>query len=941
MARPKKDTTIRASAEPTSGQHEQSGDGQPQGETASHVHAEEPKKHSARAPTVPFQMVTRRRVAKTQPTSSSAEQAPLSEEPITVGEDSHQDANVAQPVDGNIKKESEPVGEGPGVSASEVPPSEPGVEETPRRSSRVPKPALKKALKLQKPSMIVTLHLPPEKLRQFVDPAPEAPVHREEEVTPSTQRKKRLKMVVKDKSATPISPLHPPQYVNSPLEQPKVVPPEPVTPVPRQKRQRKTKEAVSYQEEEVPENSELDDERPIKRRRKTKKVVEDKAIDETIEAAPMTPMSTEPIPPKVEVPTPAQKASSTTSLRGKKSKSPRSEQEPAPEPEEREPTPAEEPVQKRRGRPPKSEVLKKRQQKRGPTVKDPVPEQISISEEFRVRLPPGYTMSDFLMLARHAQEKNLKSKKKAMRRCVKKGYRVDRRVSKEWCAQRNQKLVNQNKKIDRHLRRANIALVDQTINAVHSSPEYVSESGPAALFYEAGIREATEHRDKLIQQAETTFELRMDNEGVVLEANKMLIRRQFINSVVAALEKLDAQKRNVTRLIVNYSKDHPEEIDAIIERCEETGEETNKAIIDAVLDAFPEHINAMLGEVKRRRGLGLGGKLLWWNNPHWEAEDIEMGDAEPEDPLMAQFNINVMESDLRDGVANDEARPNRPEPLLELLEVVDKEMSEFIVKMADAEHTEIVRHRTRQAEQILLLLASTAAEQERLPEAAVPSATPPEEPPAIDLTGPTEVSEPREPSVPTESHGSKFPTPVFEEGIEIPVAMSSPSPPPQSIGGDTSTDGRSTRGIVEETAEPGFALSGPAPPPDVLRPSPFPETEVRSRFAGGGESRRWTESRMFPPLDRGVFSPLQTHHHYLPGVSPPPPLSAGSSTASLPPPTGMPSPSRVLPSPIPMTRFPAAYQAVSQHSPSPPTMFNTLAHDPNSMQRFRGPEQPR
>ncbi|KAF3901860.1 hypothetical protein AA313_de0209632 [Arthrobotrys entomopaga] len=936
MARPKRDQATQAPAAPEA---EQSG---------------EHRRTNARAPTVPFQMVTRRRGAQ-QRTSGGSEDHHISHDDLVSAKEETDAASVPPAM-------APPAANGPehvGVGNEVAPTAEPDAGEAPRRSSRVvPKKAAP-----QKPSLVVALHLRPELLRQALEGLPaEAPGRREEDFEPPTPRAKRPKQVSTDQAA---------QQTSSSAAAP--LPAEEADArAPSQKRARRPKQAVSYAEdsespERLPTPEEEEEGPPPKRRRKyTRRVpAADAAADDT--QAPIS-------EPVVEAAAPAASASSGAIL----ASLPVEPVTPAPtQPmqmddvsEERkspeklqagESTPDERQGGKRRGRPPKAELVRRALQQKQqeeeqqydkmnhtqlylpkppplqPALPPPSPD--SLASQFRAAIPEGLNMDDVLTISKHMRDKELKSRKRQMKRLVKRGYRVEHRVTRESCNQRSQRLVVQQRKLDRHLRRANLGLLDQTIAQLSTSEEYLSANGPAAPFFNEGERQAALIRQKQIEIANFRRECEEQLAERMKEASKYLSDRAFARSIPENLEKLEEQKQYLSSELRKWAKEHPDEVDAIIERCSESGEDVNTAIQDAAFDGRSD-IDDVIEKIWN--GRGRGPIILEGSGD----DDVEMGEAgysnlrggDDEEYSNVRGGEDDGEySNLRGGDNDDEGYTNirggSPAPTAMPVEDNEEEQRPGVSfsALVDVVNQEVeTKRKETDQEAAFEIFIQAAIEQERLKEKSKSPIQAPEEPPAD----------------PHEEFEQPSPAPSFRGRMTIPSA--SPAP---SFGG--STDERSSTRVFEESAEPGFALSGPAPPPDVLKPSSlYSEVESRSRFTSNGEPRRWSESRRFPSIERmerPSFSPLQTtHHHYLPGVSPPPLLSAGSSTHSLPPPSAMSSPGRVLPSPVPSTRFPAAYQAVSQQqqrSPSP-GFFNqppqdtrpqdTRPHEP----RFRGDRDP-
>ncbi|EWC47800.1 hypothetical protein DRE_03000 [Drechslerella stenobrocha 248] len=883
--------------------------------------ASEHKRHSARAPTVPFQMVTRRRGAQARSSGGSDEHAMPPEELASAREKEPSLEATAPPTHVGIDDDDSEYE--PHVDGSEQFAGESAAGETPRRSSRVVPRKVVQAAK--KPTLIIKFRIPPDMLSQF-DVSPVEPFeHQAEELSSPISRSKRAKPVTTDESTQP--PSSAPPVADAAAEESPVG-----TPVARQKRQRKPKvETITNTDEAgAADPVSPEEERPVKRRRKTKV---DGPVVETAPTSP-TPVVPEPttaaVPPSLAAtPVPAERPSSPAVIRPIEANGDPDQQAPTePDTPTPAPTPApapEDPPQKRRGRPPKSELLKRRLNKplTALTTAPAPPPAGPLMSKFRAGMPQGLQMLDFISLAQHTRDKNLLAKKKPMKRLIKRGYRVEHRVTREWCTQRNQRLAGQQRKLDRHLRRANAGLLDQTINLVQNSQDYLSEKGPAAPFWLEGLRVSEEHRKKLIAQAEYRRDIDIELAESNLERNLYLRRRQFASEVVGALERLAAQKACISRAIIAFYKDHPDEVDAIIERCELSGDHTEAAIIDAACESEGFDFDAEMSKIESACGFGLGNPLLFSDRNAMDLDDdippvvvpAEGGGGEETDQLPVS-DENAMDVDEevppvvlsaeREDIEEKEATPLPSEELVEREPTEEPQQTADLEALVGYAGQEIDAMKEQAVQEGCLdVLAFAAAERDPLPKKdPLPKMS---EEPAMTPVQPS----------PAPSDYARIPT-------------SSMSPPP-SFAGSGSADEKSSIRAVEELVEPGFALSGPAPPPDVLKPSSlYQEPELRSRFTGSGDSRRWTESRMFPVVERPVFSPLQTHHHYLPGVSPPPIHGAGSNVP-LPPPSAMPSPGRLLPSPVPTTRFPAAYQAVSGRSPSP-SIFNPLPHDP----RYRG-----
>ncbi|KAK6342105.1 hypothetical protein TWF730_001583 [Orbilia blumenaviensis] len=924
MARTKRDTAMQGA-----------GDLEP-----SEAHAGEQRRASARAPTVPFSMVTRRGAKRTS--GGSEEHAVTSNDPASAGEEVEMEGAIPPG-----ENEPEPQGEGSGVV-----PTADDAGDVPRRSSRVvPK---KVAPPAQRPRLLLKLQLTPAKLEFILRPPATAPERQAEGLEPSAARSQRLKLVVGDGSAKPSSPL--PSPINAVAEEPVAPATEGPAAPPRNKRPR-NKKAASPNGDEV--NGE-EEERP-KKRRKNKKSAEAAAGEEPIlpeiaeplavqQPAPQTPApASQPLPasPMSVVPTPMPPANAP-------------EAETPLEPHQMEISQPEEPQQKRRGRPPKSELLKRQRQPRQP-VTVPAPPAIhpvgSLAHQFREQMPEGMNMLDVIALAQHMRAKDLRAKRDPMKRIIKRGYRVEHRVTREWCTQRAQRLIGQQRKIGRHMHRANVALVDQAIRLAQHDPSYLSETGLGAPFYLAGVQQAAEHRDKLCQMSEMSraFDQQLVKDRV--EQAEQMAKRQTRNEVAEGLEKLAAERDQLSKIIRTFAAEHPDELDEIIEECEDTGEDLSTAILKAVCEAHPRNLDDEIEKtVWESRGRGLGKWVKFTDDNRMDLDEDEPQEATGREELLAS-NEGVVSHEKeqppmsfeRGGspefdegkqlpashemdeilmpiqkvepmeVEDFELSDERGGPHIDLSQLLEAATQEFkTINEAQAVHKSSspeVEVEVEAEVEMLDVLASAAAEQDHIPgtpELLHPSSSP----------GPSLSKEPspaflKEPSI------------AFSE--DEPVVATSASPPPSF--GDGSVDERASNfssRMMESSAEPGFALSGPAPPPEVLKPSAlYPEADHGSRFAA--ETRRWSDNRMFSMDGSPAFPPITSHHHFLPGPSPPPLQSRGSSVHSLPPPTALSSPGRLLPSPVPSTRFPAAYQALPQRSPSP-GFFNALPHDP----RYRG-----
>ncbi|KAF3923682.1 hypothetical protein ABW20_dc0101124 [Dactylellina cionopaga] len=899
MARPKKDTTMQDPTVLLAGEFEAAVDNTPSGE----------HKRSARAPTVPFQMVTRRRGAQARTSGGPEEHAAASDDLISAREEDTEAASVPT-VTGPPDSDPSTIGEGSGGALA----AEPEAEETPRRSSRV----VPKKVAPTKPSLIVKLPIRPEALRRLVE------IWSEEPEPP--------KPAAVEDSAPPVTPVPLAVTTFQPEEAPIATPAE--TPV-RGKRTRKPKDFSYNDDAEGQESPNQEEERPVKRRRKTNKAAgstngEDTEMTLTVSE----PVANTALPSSNTTPLPTNQADSPTSGRPAQADAPEQQASvEAPRPEV--PTP-EEPPQKRRGRPPKAELLRRQQLREAeqpqilalprpsrlppPAPVIPIPAPVNeLANQFRAAIPQGLGVLDVINLAKHMRDKNLQAKKRPIKRCIKRGFRVEHRVTREWCTQRNQRLVGQQRKLDRHLRRANLGLLDQTVNLVQNSPDYLSETGPAAPFYKEGLRVADEVRQRLLDIAAYKLELDIKLAHTNLERGEHLARRRYATGIEDALDKLAEQGACLKRVLKAFVEEFPKATDAIIEQCEANGEGATIELIEAACDLPMVDIDAELDAIWRGRGGGLGVELRFAD---YIKPDVHMKGEDDDEEVPV-----VIMSNERGGLAEDREseepqelqEPQEPQEQHGDLEALMAALKENIQASKEQALKEKASKEQAVPADRLDIFATLAAQQERL----------------LDLSERSERSEkPSEKPSPM----PEMPSPAMSGSDRI--ILPSASPAPSYFGGDGSTDGRSSTRIIEESAEPGFALSGPAPPPDVLKPSSLyqEQPESRSRFTGSGESRRWTEARIFQGLERPHhFSPLQTtHHHYLPGVSPPPLLSAGSSVHSLPPPSAMSSPGRLLPSPVPTTRFPAAYQAVGQRSPSP-GFFNSMPHDPRPHDpRFRG-----
>ncbi|KAK6353551.1 hypothetical protein TWF696_005514 [Orbilia brochopaga] len=824
MARPRKDQTVQPPS------HSQGGDA----EEGREMPAEGHRRPSTRAPTVPFQMVTRRRGAQAQRTGGGSDEPAVQAEELT---------SATPAAAGNDDSDYEPP-----AGSSEVP------TEEPRRSSRAPPKKTQQAAK--KPSLVVTLRVRPSELRRFVSP-PVEPLERPTgDLQSPVARSKRAKPAVVDDTAQPPSPVFPAAATTT------VAAAAEDAPAARQKRPRKQKEPAVPSTSEGP--AEQQEERPVKRRRKAIKsdalIRDDSPESPTLEAFEQAPA----VGPTAEAatsasgdhlgnPVPAQPAEAVEELEHRAPVETDRVQAPTPE----------EPQQKRRGRPPKAELLRRRlktQLEKANPVIPPPPAPGPLATEFRAKMPAGLQMAEVISLAQHMRDKAMLAKRRPMKRSIKRGFRVEHRVTREWCTQRKRELVNQQGKLDRQIRRANAGLLDQTMHLVQDCEEYLSEKGPASHFWMEGIYVARGHSARLAAQAAFRRDLDAMRVQQSRESDEYLRRRQFASEIAADMEKLKEKQVRLSEIVVAFSRDHPEEVDAIVKQCEIDDKDVNTVLLAAALGAGKIDIDADFKKIDGARGYGFCEPLAFASD---DSDAMDLDEAVPPTPREPTPYEN--QESLKRGVADLEA----------------------LVGCAN-EELRAMNERAQQ-EESLGLLATIAGEQGRLPKKS------------------------------EERSSRRDKTPVFTDA-RIPTQSASPPPPRDS-------SSRSSSRIFEEPIEPGFALSGPAPPPDVLKPpSLAQEPELRSRFTGSGDSRRWPDTRMFPAMERPVFSPLQTHHHFLPGVSPPPPLH-GSSVTPLPPPSAMSSPGRVLPSPIPTTRFPAAYQAISGRSPSP-SVFNHHPYDP-------------
>ncbi|KAJ6263996.1 hypothetical protein Dda_0135 [Drechslerella dactyloides] len=838
MARPRKDPAIQPPS------HLQGGDG----EEGREMPAEGHKRPSTRAPTVPFQMVTRRRGAQARTSGGSDEPAVPAEELTS--------ATPAAVVNDDSDYE-------PPAGSSEAP------TEEPRRSSRAPP---KRAPQGGKKSLVVTLRVRPSELRRFVTPSVE-PLERPAGDLSPVARSKRAKPAVVDEPAQPLSPA--PPTVVAAVAATEEAPAE--SPVPRQKRSRKPREPAPSMEvagAEDPANPQQE-ERPVKRRRKAIKsdaLIRDESPESPTLAASEQAAAVDP-PTSAATPAPGDLLGNSV---------PAHPTEVVDETEHRvtqeetgrvqAPTP-DEPQQKRRGRPPKAELLRRRLNKQmaaaNPVVPPPPPAPGPLVTEFRAKMPPGLQMAEVISLAKHMRDKAMLAKRKPMKRCIKRGFRVEHRVTREWCTQRKRDLSGQQTKLDRQIRRANVGLVDQTMQLVQDCEDYLSEKGPASPFWAEGIFVARGHSAKLSAQAAFRRDLDAKRMEQNREREEYLRRRQFANDVAANMERLRMKQVRLSEVVVAFSRDHPDEVDALIQQCESDGKDANTVLLAAALKAGNIDVEAEMAKIDGARGFGLV-EPLYFSDDDTDKMDIE--EAVP-------------------------PTPREPTPL-EIQESYERGAADLdaLIKYANQE-LQAMKEKAQQ-EQSLNILAAVATEQDRVPK-------------RMRSEEPVFLSKP-----------SEEPMPTIPEPEDTRIPTQSASPPPRF------GSSRSSSRILEEPIEPGFALSGPAPPPDVLKPSTLhQEPELRSRFTGSGDSRRWTDTRMFSVIERPVFSPLQTHHHFLPGVSPPPPL-LGSSVPPLPPPSAMSSPGRMLPSPIPTTRFPAAYQAISGRSPSPSVFNPPHPYDP-------------
>src|SRR5579871_1161981 len=122
---------------------------------------EEPKKHSIRGPSLPFQMVTRARDAQAR-MNNSEEHAPEASEPVSTVESGHP-PGAPQPARRGRKGQQTQVAS-PGVSSTQ---DDAGEAEPIRRSKRVveKKAAREPTPPVEPRSLIVVLRLPPQKLK--------------------------------------------------------------------------------------------------------------------------------------------------------------------------------------------------------------------------------------------------------------------------------------------------------------------------------------------------------------------------------------------------------------------------------------------------------------------------------------------------------------------------------------------------------------------------------------------------------------------------------------------------------------------------------------------------------------------------------------------------------------------------------------------------------
>ncbi|KAF3907294.1 hypothetical protein ABW21_db0201543 [Orbilia brochopaga] len=789
MARPRKDQTVQPPSHPQGGDVEE----------GSSMPAEGQRRPSTRAPTVPFQMVTRRRGAAAKRTSGA------SDEPVVPAEEL---ASATPAAAGNEDSDYEPP-----AGSSEVP------TEEPRRSARAPPKKTQQVVK--KPSLVVKLRLRPDVLERFTSPQVEAPERPTGDSQSPVARPRRPKPVVVDE---PIQSPSPVRDAVASTSTGTVAAAEAEAPAARVKRPRKQKEPAASTTEaaDAAESANQQEGRPVKRRRKAIKsealIPDDSPESPTLAGPPA-------VDPEAEAATPAlgdhmdlAPASPAEAVEELDRQAPvETDRVQAPTPEE--------PQQKRRGRPPKAELLRRRlktQLEKANPVIPPPPAPGPLATEFRAKMPAGLKMAEMLSFAQHMRDKTMMAKRKPMKRMVKRGFRVEHRVTREWCTQRKRDLGTQQGKLDRQIRRANAGLLDQTMHLVQDCEDYLSEKGPASQFWMEGIFVAKGHSAKLRAQAAFRRDLDAKRMQESRESEEYLRQRQFASEIAVDMEKLKAKQERMSAVVVAFSRDHPEEVDAIVKECEANGKDVNTVLLAAALEAGKVDMEDDFRKIEGGRGFGFCEPLAFAG----DLDEMDVDEAVPPTPREASPPFQIQESCERDSTTIQ---------LDALLGCANEELKAMNEK-----------------EESLGLLAKIAGEQDRLPNR-----------------------------------------------------------------------------VTEEPVEPGFALSGPAPPPDVLKPSSMPqEPELRSRFTGSGDSRRWTENRMFTVMERPVFSPLQTHHHFLPGVSPPPPLM-GSSVQSLPPPpSAMSSPGRVLPSPVPTTRFPAAYQAISGRSPSPSVVFNAHPYDP-------------
>ncbi|KAF3914552.1 hypothetical protein ABW20_dc0101386 [Dactylellina cionopaga] len=670
MARLRKDPAMQAPAalqaeSDSTGDRQHQGDGHPTGEH---------RRTNAPAPMVPFQMVTRRRGAQ-QRTSGGSEDHAIHSEDLLSAKDEMDTASVPA-IAGHGENEPELLEE---EDSGAAPTAELDAGEAPRRSSRVvPK---KVAPTVQKPSLIISLRLRPELLKQATEILPaEAPDRQVEDLEPITPRSKRPKQAIADEPAQPSS-----SFASAAGhlsgEESSVIVAQAETPAPSQKRARKTKEAVSYAED--PDSAD--------------QLVTPEEDRPPVEEAPAPQRSVEPVPQPVEPPTVSASKFVATPLPGNPS---------TPTivlpmqigdvPEEQTPLElqrtgtltSEEPPQKRRGHPPKAEILRKQaqqqqqealqqlqlQQLRLPrqtaliSVAPLPPPADSLASQFRAVIPQGLKMLAVINIAKHLRDKDLKSKKRPINRLIKRGFSVEHQVTRDWCDQRGQRLVGQQRKLDRHLRGANLGLLDQTINLLQTSQEYLSATGPAAPLYNEGERVADEHRKKLVAIADYKLELNRKLAFDTAQANNYLSQRQYSNE---NLEKPAEQRAYLSQIVKTFAKEHPDELDAIIESCEESGEDVNATIFAAAFDNRTD-IDTQSVKIWRGLGGGLGIPLRFSDDNDM---DVEMeDDEEGYSAVCGGSSEPVALSEERGELERkEEEEPKSQANWAALIEIVDKE----------------------------------------------------------------------------------------------------------------------------------------------------------------------------------------------------------------------------------------------------------------------------